>query len=194
MLITTNQKRQSMHNANLNLQYMGETLNMISRDKILGVFVDNNLIWSDHIKHVCKKISSYIWLLSKIKHFLSQAHRVQFYKTYIQPHIDFCNIVWGNSCESNKMKFFRLQKRACRVILDYKVENTYEALSSLKILSVYDRLFLRKAKFMFKVYNGFTLTYISENFTLRNEMDMSLHSRSSATGCFVPPLPKKGML
>ena len=185
MLVTTNQKRLRLQNTNLNLQYMDETLKMISSDKILGVRVDNNLSWSDHVKHVCKKISSYIWLLSKIKNFLSQAHRVQFYKSYIQPHIDFCNIVWGNSCESSKMKIFRLQKRACRVILDYNVEDSDE------ILSVYDRLFLRKAKFMFKVYNGLTPSYISENFTLRNEMNMSVNLRSSASGCFIPPLPKK---
>ena len=191
MLVTTSQKRQRLHNTNLNLQYIDETLKMISNDKILGVFVDNNLMWSDHVKHISKKISSYIWLLSKINHFLSQDHCVQFYKSYIQPHIDFCNIVWGNSCESNKMKIFRLQKRACKVILDYRVEGSYEALSSLKILSVYDRLFLQKAKFMVKVYNGLTPLYISENFTRRNEMDTSVHLWSSANGCFVPPLPKK---
>ena len=45
-------------------------------------------------------------------HFLSQEHCVQFYKSYIQPHIDFCNIVWANSCESNKRIIFKLQKRA----------------------------------------------------------------------------------
>ena len=89
------------------------------------------------------------------------------------------------------MKIFRLQKRACRVILNYNVEDSSEAMQSLKILSVYDRLFLRKAKFMFKVYNGLTHSYISENFTLRNEMDMSVNLRSSASGCFIPPLPKK---
>ena len=44
------------------------------------------------------------------------------------------------------MKMFKLQKRACRVILDYKVEDSHEALCSLKILSIYDRLHLRKAK------------------------------------------------
>ena len=81
MLVTTNQKRLRLQNTNLNLQYMDETLKMISSDKILGVFVDNNANWSDHVKHVCKKISSYIWLLSKIKTFLSQAHHVQFYKS-----------------------------------------------------------------------------------------------------------------
>ena len=31
------------------------------------------------------------------------------------------------------MKIFRLQKRACRVILDYNVEDSNEALQSLKI-------------------------------------------------------------
>ena len=80
---------------------------MISNDKILGVFVDNNLTWSNHIKYLTKKIASSIWLLSKIKKFLSQAHRVQFYKLYIQPHIDFCNIVWGSSSEANKLKDYK---------------------------------------------------------------------------------------
>ena len=121
---------------------------MISNDKIMGVFVDNNLIWSDHVKHICKKISSYIWLLSKMKYFLSQEHCVQFYKSYIQPHIDFCKVVWANSSESNKMSFFKMQKRACRVILDYNVDDSLETFRSLKIISVYDRLFLRNAKFM----------------------------------------------
>ena len=191
MLITTNQKRQRLPNTNLNLKYMDESLKTISNDKILGVFVDNNLIWSDHVKHICKKISTYIWLLSKIKYFLSLEHRVQFYKSYIQPHIDFCSTVWASSCEANKMKIFKLQKRACRVILDYNVEDSNEAMQSLKILSVYDRLFLRKAKFMFKVYHNLTPTYISENFVLRNEMNMSINLRSATAGCFVPPHPKK---
>ena len=78
MLITTCQKRQRLASSNIHLKCSDDSLKMISNDKILGVFVDNNLIWSDHVKHICKKISSYIWLLSKMKYFLSQEHRVQF--------------------------------------------------------------------------------------------------------------------
>ena len=192
MLVTTNQKRQRLHSETLNLRFNEESLKTITNDKILGVFVDNNLTWSNHIKHLTKKITSNIWLLSKIKKFLSQTQRVQFYKSYIQPHIDFCNIVWGSSSEANKLKIFRLQKTACRVILDYNVENSNEAMSSLKILSIYDRLYLRKAKFMFKVYNNITPKYITENFTLRKNEDTgtSIMLRSSSAGCFVPPKPR----
>ena len=187
LLITTTQKRQRLHNENLALKFNDESLNMITNDKILGIYVDNNLNWTDHIKHLSRKITSSIWLLSKIKKFLSQAHRVQFYKSYIQPHIDFCNIVWGSSSDTNKLKIFKLQKRACRVILDYNVDDIHEAMKTLKIMSVYDRLYLRKAKFMFKVANNMTPTYISENFTSRNN---GIMLRSSTAGCFVPPKPR----
>ena len=42
ILVTTNQKRLRLQNTNLNLQYMDESLKMISSDKKLGVRVDNN--------------------------------------------------------------------------------------------------------------------------------------------------------
>ena len=78
-------KRQRLINDNLDLKFDNETLNTISNDKILGVFVDNNLAWSGHIKHLMKKIVWSIWLLSKIKKSLSQDHRVQFYVIYSTP-------------------------------------------------------------------------------------------------------------
>ena len=67
MLVTSNQKRERLPNDNLDLKFNNESLNMISNDKILGVFVDNNLTWAHHIKYLTKKISSSTWLLSKIK-------------------------------------------------------------------------------------------------------------------------------
>ena len=32
-----------------------------------------------------------------MKEYLTIPQRVQFYKTYIQPHIDYCNTVWGGT-------------------------------------------------------------------------------------------------
>ena len=75
----------------------------------------------------------------------------------------------------------------------YNVEHFSETILLSKDLSVYDRLFLRKAKFMFKDYNGLavlTPSYISD-IELRNEMDMSVNLMSPASGYFIPPLPKK---
>ena len=65
MLVRTNQKSQRLNNKKLDLKFNNDSLNMMTNDKILGFFVENSLTWSEHIKHLTKKISSSIWLLSK---------------------------------------------------------------------------------------------------------------------------------
>ena len=67
MLVTTNQKRQRLVNDNLDLKVGNETLDTVSNDKILGVFVDNNLTWSDHIKHLTKKLRQVFGFYQKLR-------------------------------------------------------------------------------------------------------------------------------
>lgn len=116
-----------------------------------------------------------------------------FYKSYIQPHLDYCNIIWGNSAKGNLMKIERLQKRACKVILNYNVDNIYTAMNDLKVMTIYERVFLRKAKFMFKIFQRITPSYINEMFTRRTEQtsgnNVSQVLRSDTANNFLLPKP-----
>ena len=143
MLITTRQKQLHITTEDMTLTHNDETLSNISDDKILGVQVDH-LLFSNHIDKIARKITSNIWLLSRIKDFLNKEHRVQFYKSFIQPHFDYCNIVWGNTSQNNLLRMFRLQKRAVKIILDYNVDNIFESMENLKIMTIYERIFFRK--------------------------------------------------
>ena len=191
---TTNQQqinRAVLDSDQLFLALNNENLNTINKDKILGVSIDNNLSWSSHIDQICKKISSNLWLLSRIKEYLSVEHRTQFYKTYIQPHIDYCNLVWGGTSQLNLNRLFRLQKRACKIILDYNIENILESMQEIKILTIYERLFLRKSKFMFKVYKSETPQYINEMFTHRTVNENLPLLRSNVSSNFITPRPNR---
>ena len=84
-----------------------------------------------------------------------------------QPHIDYCNLVWGGTSQINLERIFRLQKRACKIILDYNIDNIYQSMEDLKILTVFERLFLRKSKFLFKVDRSETPPYINDMFNQR---------------------------
>ena len=79
----------------------------------------------------------YIWLLSKIKGYLSKEHRLTYYKSYIQPHLDYSNIVWGSTSKTNLMQIERLQRRACRIMLVYNVDNIYQSMNDLTRKSVH---------------------------------------------------------
>ena len=48
-------------------------------------------------------------------------------------------------------QIYRLQKRAVKIIVNYQYDNIANSMDELKILNIYERIFLRKAKFMFKV-------------------------------------------
>ena len=109
MLITTMQRRIRLDASQLSLSYNEIDLQLTARDKILGVYIEENFQWNNNFQHVCKKDSSYIWLLSKIKSYLSLELRSIFYSAYIQPQFNYCNIIWGNSS-----KITKLQRRACK--------------------------------------------------------------------------------
>ena len=52
MLITSRQKRNNLHEGELSLQYNDIDIKMTTSDKILGVYVDDNLTWNNHYQHV----------------------------------------------------------------------------------------------------------------------------------------------
>ena len=111
MLLTTRQRRTRIDD-NLNLSLNDVQLLTVSNEKVLGVQIDNNLLWGEHVRKVTKQMSTNNWLLSKVKNFLTKKHRVMYYKSYIQPHLDSANIVWGSTSNTNPLQIERLQKRA----------------------------------------------------------------------------------
>ena len=189
MLITTRQKRLHINENILSLSYNDVELQITTGDKILGVNIDENLVWNNHYQFVCKKVSSYIWLLSRISHFLSTEHKLLYYKSYIQSHFNYCNVIWGNASNFNVARITRLQRRACKIILGNEYIDFESAKSSLKILSFEQSVFLNKAKVMFKVANGLVPQYISDKFKRRSEIAQNTSLRSITNENFTIPKP-----
>ena len=72
------------------------------------------------------------------------------YKAYIVPHLNYCNIIWGNSSNFNVSKMTMLQKRACKIIIGTEYTNFESAKATLNIQSSEESVFLNKAKIMYK--------------------------------------------
>ena len=89
-----------------------------SQEKLLGVTVDSSLNWSEQIDKTIKKCNSLLFLLGRIKVFLSIPNRKLFYNAYILPHIDYCCTIWGNCSKDLTDQIIKFQKKAARLILD----------------------------------------------------------------------------
>ena len=87
-----------------------------------------------------------MWLLSKIRTYLSTDHRVLFFNAYIKPRLDYCSLIWSNTSNININKISRLQRRSCKLILGIEYNGLINAFQTLNILSFDQRIFLSRAK------------------------------------------------
>lgn len=106
--------------------------------KFLGVFLDENLSWKEHIKYTENKIAKNTGLLFRAKPYLNKRCLLSLYYSYIHTYISYANIAWGSTYVSNLKKINSQQKHAIRIIYNKnKYESVQELLRSLKILNVY---------------------------------------------------------
>ena len=72
--------------------------------KFLRAWIDENLIWRDHIHPVEKKIAKNIRLLCQGKHYLNDKYLRQIYFVYINVYINYANIAWASTHKTNLKK------------------------------------------------------------------------------------------
>ena len=118
MTVGTKQKL-AFQNEELSLTITFEQLQDSACEKLLGIKIDLNLNWKNQIDQICSKISSKIYLLSKIKKYLNLESRQLFYSGYILPLIDYCCVGWGNCSNEGLNRILKLHKRTARLILDH---------------------------------------------------------------------------
>ena len=106
--------------------------------KVLGVFIDENLTWKEHIKYIQNKIAKNIGIIFRSKPYLNKKCLVPLYYSYIHSYIPYANIAWRNTYLSNLKKISGQQNHSVRIIYNkMKYESVRELLRSLKILNVY---------------------------------------------------------
>ena len=86
--------------------------------KLLGVHLDQDLNFDEHVDSMCNKLSKRIGLLRSIKHLLPKQERIILYNSIIKPILMYGSVVWTKTSNENIRRVFRLQKRAARVILN----------------------------------------------------------------------------
>ena len=98
----------------------------------LGVKMDKNLTFSDHLEKTINKATSRIKLLSRIRHNISPYTAETIYKVTILPILLYCNNVFLHMAPSKEALFENIQKRALKVINSNRHSVKLEKVSSIR--------------------------------------------------------------
>ncbi len=145
--------------------------------KLLGVGIDSQLKFSNHITNICIKAGRNLNALKRVAKSLPINVKLLLYKTYIMCHFNFCPLVWHFCSKSDTDKLERLQLRALRfVYADY--ESDYDALLFKANMPTLELARLRAlCTQVFKCVQNLSPKYMCELFVLQ---DKSIHNTRSA--------------
>jgi hypothetical protein len=133
----------------------GKKLELVKSTKFLGVILDANIAWKDHIMHLSKKIARSVGILSIAKKILNKKSLIQLYYSFVYPYITYCILIWGYSPASTLWPVFKLQKVAFRIINNLqRQDSSYPFCKKNSILRLPEIYTLYTGIFMYKYKNS----------------------------------------
>ena len=144
------------------------TIDWTTSKRLLGVYVDNKMNWSDHVANVAKSFASKLSLLRRMQ-FLPRKQLEDFSIKVILPSVTYGLVVWG-SC--NKKHFSNLEKlhaRAGRIVYGLSWDTgTADVLMHTRWDSLERMYKVRLAEFTFKCIKGYNATDLKDLFVQWN--------------------------
>ncbi len=83
----------------LHLTINNTIIERVTQFDFLGLTLNENLTWKDHINKISNKISQSLGILNKPKHILPINAKTLIYSSLILSHLTFGILAWGYTCE-----------------------------------------------------------------------------------------------
>ena len=134
--------------------------------KFLGVIVDENLNWKNHIDLVHNKISKSVGILYKASKLLNLSCLKSIYFALIHSYINYANAAWASSPKTELNKILVKQKQAVRIIFhEDRLAHSRPLLKKLNALNVYQVNLYQVASFMYQMKHNTSPKIFNESFS-----------------------------
>jgi hypothetical protein len=153
-----------------------EPIEVVKVFKLLGVHIDNSLSFHEHIKTIKRLVNKKLYSIKNI-FYLAFDVKVQFFKTFILPHFDYCS---GLHVYLTKTQIESLEKfhKVCLFrLLGIKVfgmnsNEQLEVLAKYNILPYKMRIFQRFNSLFHKIINNNILNNFYENLVFKDKLNL----------------------
>lgn len=143
------------------------SVEVVTEFKLLGCHIDDKLLLGSHVNKLKNTVNKKLYSIKSL-FFLSFDIKLQFFKTFILPHFDFCNsiLIFLSNNLINKLSSF--YNTCVYVLLKIKLRHltVSEQQMQLSLFNLFPfkyRLFYRFSIFSYKIMNGIILKNILTN-------------------------------
>ena len=119
--------------------------------KYLGVYIDAHLNFNSHVDKCCKIVSHKLYLLSKIRQFITTDACTKIFKSMIIPLFDYGDVIYTGTSDKNLSNLQKLQNRGLRICLNNQIYvSRIQLHQSCKVSPLKLRRICNLRKYMFR--------------------------------------------
>ena len=158
--------------------------------KYLGVLIDENLSWDQHVKDLSNKLSRANGIISKLRHYAPKSAVLSVYHAIFYSHMIYGSSVWSLTTKSNLDLINILQKKSMRIInfAPYN-SHTISLFVDNGLLKLDDIITCNKIKLAFDFKNNALPVDLNELFKYCHDVH-SYPTRTAFKEGFVVPMIK----
>ena len=104
MIIGSCQHLETFNNYELSVSVDNVPVRQVSSTKTLGLTLDENITWRNHVEVITTKISSGIGALKQVRGMIDQETAIRAYKGFIEPYFSYCAPVWDGVTLSDRLQ------------------------------------------------------------------------------------------
>jgi len=105
----------------LNLFINGQRINKVSSCKYLGVIIDDDFKWNEHIDYIYKKIIRFCSIIYKLRMIVPRKVLNKLYYAFIYPYVSYGIEVYANTSKACLDKLIKANNKILRILLDKKL-------------------------------------------------------------------------
>ena len=107
LLFTPRKSNYSVSNTSFEVHFRNNTIEKVSSIRFLGVIINENLSWKEHMNTIKRKIRSSLGSIMRVKPCLTTKAMLILYNSLLLSHLRFCITSW---CFGNRTKINQLQR------------------------------------------------------------------------------------
>ena len=138
----------------------GQDIDFSKSITALGICIDENLTFDNHVNNNCLKASRQIGALQRLTGLLDLPSRRAIYTSFIVSKFNYCPLVWFFTSRASIVKMQKLQERALRFVLKDSISD-YETLLSKGGVDSFENMAVE----IYKILNGMDPKYLSALFS-----------------------------
>ena len=134
------------------------------QQELLGISIDLNLSFENHVTNICKKTSQKINALARISPFMDISQRRVILKSFITSQFGYCPLIWMFHSRTLNNKINSLHERALRIAYNDRYSSYQELLEKDNSVTIHQKNLQVLAVEMFKIDKKLSPDILNEIF------------------------------